>query len=307
MSPSRSYARPPVWSDDELEARRREAIADFIEVRNAEGSVRYRAAFTAALALTTRLFSATDDLANFRSGDALAHDPALVRVARYLGAPPISGDDLNTLAGANIAARRSLDADLASKAAEVIATAVDPERFPWLFGSEPPRRPTAAQRELAIRWTAGLMAASEAQMSRRNEASGRQEAAVRSFLASHGFTEVAAQAIQLTGGLGPGTFSREASVMGIRCDVPVGLHDGRFLLIECKSSNSAVNSVKRLNRETGGKAQEWIRRLGERAIPAAVLAGVFQLGSLKSAQEVGTTIFWERDLTPLADFIESAR
>jgi len=306
VSPARSYARPPVWNADELESRRREAIADFIEVRNAEGSLRYRAAFTAALDLTIRLFAATDDLANFRSGDALADDPALVRVARYLGAPPISGDDLNTLAGANIATRRSLDADLAAKAAEVIATAVDPERFPWLFESQP-RQPTAPERDLALRWTAGLMAASEAQMSRRNEASGRQEAAVRSFLAIHGFLEVAAQPIQLTGGLEPGTFSREASVMGIRCDVPVGLLDGRFLLIECKSSNSAVNSVKRLNRETGGKAQEWIRRLGERAIPAAVLAGVFQLGSLKSAQEVGTTIFWERDLAPLAEFINAAR
>jgi hypothetical protein len=62
------------------------------------------------------------------------------------------------------------------------------------------------------------------------------------------------------------------------------LWDARFMLIECKSSNSSVNGVKRLNRETGGKAQDWNRRLGERAIPAAVLAGVFQLGSLKAAQ-----------------------
>lgn len=306
MSPSRTYASPPVWTDDELEARRREAIADFIEARNAEGSARYRAAFTIALDLATRLFTSTNDLTDFPSGAALADDPELVRVARYLGAPPISGDDLNTLAGANIAARRRLDVDLASKAAAVIATAIDPERFPWVL-TDTVREPSAAERDLALRWTAGLMAASEAQMSRRQAASGRQEAAVRSFLVKHGFTEVPSRAIQLTEGIQPGTFSREASVMGINCDVPVGLWDGRFLLIECKSSNSAVNSVKRLNRETGGKAQEWNRRLGERAIPAAVLAGVFQLGSLKAAQDVGATIFWERDLMPLADFVEAAR
>jgi hypothetical protein len=305
MTPSRSYAKPPRWSAQELETHRREAIADFIEVRNAEGSVRYRAAFADALDLTKRLFDATDDLAEFRSGAALADDPGLVRVARYLGAPPISGDDLNTLAGANIATRRSLDADLASKAAEVIASAMDPERFGWLFDQG--RAPTAIERDVALRWTAGLMAASEAQMSRRNVASGRQEAVVRALLASHGFNEVVAKGIELTGGLSPGTFSREASVVGIRCDVPVGLFDGRLLLIECKSSNSAVNSVKRLNRETGGKAQEWIRRLGERAVPAAVLAGVFQLGSLLAAQEVGTAIFWERDLSPLAEFTSAAK
>jgi len=306
MRPPREYARPPVWTDDELEARRREAIADFIEIRNAEGSVRYRAAFATALDLANRLFAATDDLLDFSSGHALAEDPQLVRVARYLGAPPISGDDLNTLAGANIAARRHLDADLASKAAQVIVTAIDPERFPWI-GAGPARGPSVAERDLALRWTAGLMAASEAQMSRRQEASGRQEGAVRAFLATIGFTEVPARPIHLTGGLEPGTFSKEGSVMGINCDVPVGLWDGRFMLIECKSSNSAVNSVKRLNRETGGKAQEWNRRLGERAIPVAILAGVFQLGSLKAAQEVGTAIFWERDLTPLAEFVNAAR
>ena len=301
-----TYARPPIWTDAELEANRRAAIADFIERRNAEGSDRYRAAYEAAFQLATRLFAETDDLTSFRSGDALARDPELVRVARFLGAPPISGDDLNTLAGASIASRRRLDGDLASKAAEVISSGIDPKRFPWLV-PEPIRIPTSSERELAIAWTAGLMAASEAQMNRRQEASGRQEGSVRAFLELSGFTEVPARPIHLTGGMHPGTFSREASVMGINCDVPVGLWDGRFLLIECKSSNSAVNSVKRLNRETGGKAQEWIRRLGERAIPAAVLAGVFQLGSLLAAQEVGTTIFWERDLSPLARFLNEAR
>jgi hypothetical protein len=302
----REYAKPPTWTEGELEASRREAIADFIERRSAEGSARYRQAFEDALTLGDRLFNATNDLIEFASGEALAQDPELMRVARYLGAPPISADDLNTLAGAKIASRRRLDPMLAAKAAEVIVAAIDPERFPWLTGVSS-RPPAPEERNSALRWTAGLMAASEAQMSRRQEASGRQERAVRAFIQDAGFTEVPPRAIHLTGGLEPGTYSREASVVGINCDVPVGLLDGRFLLIECKSSNSALNSVKRLNRETGGKAQEWIRRLGERAIPAAVLAGVFQLGSLKAAQDVGTTIFWERDLGPLATFLDEAR
>lgn len=306
MSPLREFVALPVWDDDELEARRREAIADFITARNAEGSVRYRAAFSTALSLVDRLFEATSELVDFRSGAGLAEDPRLVRVARYLGAPPISGDDLDTLAEARIAQRKRLDADLSARAAGVIFSAIDPERFPWLF-ADPPGVPTSQERDKAVSWTAGLIAASETQLGRRSEASGRQEQAVRDLLLELGLREVPPRSIDITGGLTAGEFSQECLVVGTKCDVPVGLWDGRLLLIECKVSNSAVNSVKRLNREVGGKTQYWRGRLGDRAIPAAVLAGVFKLGNLKAAQGTGTTLFWERDLRSLSAFIHAAR
>ena len=38
-----------------------------------------------------------------------------------------------------------------------------------------------------------------------------------------------------------------------------------------------------------------------------VLAGVYKLKNLKDAQDAQVAIFWERDLTPLADFLEVAR
>jgi len=37
-----------------------------------------------------------------------------------------------------------------------------------------------------------------------------------------------------------------------------------------------------------------------------VLAGVFKLRNLKDAQEAGVTIFWERDLGALAEFLKVA-
>ncbi len=242
---------------EELEARRREVVTAFIAERGKEGSTRYRQASAANRDLVRALFQATDDLLDFSSGAALADSPHLLAIARYLGGPPISGDDLDTLAEARVASRRQLDRDLGSKAAAVIAASVDPERFPWLH-ERPPRRPTDQERDTALRWTAGLKAAQEIAMGRRSESSARQEAAVRQLLERHGFTEVRARPIDVIGaGLAPGQFSREALVVGTRADVPVGLRDGRLLLIECKVSNSAVNSVKRLNRETGGKAQHW--------------------------------------------------
>ena len=303
---ARQYAQPPKWTDEQLEERRRESIADFIAARSAEGSASYEAIYAARLGEAERLFEATNNLLEFGSGTALADEPALIEVARYLGAPPISGGDLNTLAEANVATRKRLDADLAQKAAQIISAGLDPERVPWLF-ADPPRDPTEEERRLAIRWTVGMKASAETQTGRRGEASKRQEKAVSELLFSLEFEQVPARPIELTGGLSEGQFSREAPVIGVKCDVPTRLHDGRLLLIECKVSNEGTNSVKRLNREVGGKAREWNRQLGAVAVPAVVLGGVFRLTNLKRAQEDGIAIFWERDLTPLAGFVQAAK
>jgi hypothetical protein len=112
------------------------------------------------------------------------------------------------------------------------------------------------------------------------------------------------RSIQNLDDLERGSFTREAMLARSKCDLPVRLHDGRLLAIECEVSNSALNSVKRLIRETGGKADVWRREFGKAVIPAAVLAGVFKLQSLLDAQrEYGITIFWEHDLGPLRSFV----
>jgi hypothetical protein len=306
MTSPRQFVEPPIWTDDQFEERRRHAIADFINERAAEGSARYRAVFAANLRSVESLFSATDDLLRLVDGAALASTPSLIRAARYLGGPPISADDLDTLAESKIANRSRLDQDLARRAAMVIEAAIDPERFPWLFAA-PRRTPTLHERDTAIRWTAGLQTVQEIQTGRRGESASRQERAVEAMLESLGFTRTPRRPIDITGGLAPGEFCREAVVVGTKCDVPVGLRDGRLLFIECKVSNSQTNSVKRLNRECGGKARAWREAFGDRAITAAVLAGVFKLKNLRDAQTGDhVAIFWEHDLAALATFIQAA-
>jgi hypothetical protein len=306
MSQPRRFAVPPVWNPDQLDEARGEAIARFITARNAEGGARYQVVFQTSLAAVGDLFGATDDIVTLGDGAVFTSRASLLRAARYLGGPPVSADDLDTLAEARIAARKALDHDLAAKAARVIAASIDPERFPWLFAS-PPRKPSPQERDVALRWTAGLMAAQEVQTQRRGESAARQELAVQGLLLELGFQRVPTQPIDVTGGLDPGQFCHETLVAGVKCDIPVGLRDGRFLLLECKVSNSATNSVKRLNRECGGKADAWRRSFGERAIPGAVLAGVFKRKNLEDAQSVSRlTIFWEHDLKPLAAFLRAA-
>jgi hypothetical protein len=130
MTSQRRFVDPPVWDDDELERQRRQAVANFISERTTEGGARYRAAYTKNIEIVRQLFTASDDLLSFANGAALALNPGLIRAARYLGGPPISADDLDTLAESTIAKRTRLDADLASRAAGIIQSAMDEERFP---------------------------------------------------------------------------------------------------------------------------------------------------------------------------------
>ena len=96
------------------------------------------------------------------------------------------------------------------------------------------------------------------------------------------------------------------SLSGAKCDVPTRLQSGRILAIECKVSNSEVNSIKRLIRETGGKADKWRESFGQGLVTVAVLSGVFAVRTLQDAQDTHRVgIVWEHDLKPLRDFAMS--
>ncbi len=105
-----------------------------------------------------------------------------------------------------------------------------------------------------------------------------------------------------------GEYTRETIVDVDKCDVPARLRDGRLLLLECKVSNSAVNSLKRLN-DVIKKAQRWRDSFGRgMCITAAVLSGVYKVDHLFLAQR-DVCIFWERDLNlgALRQFVEDAK
>jgi len=112
----------------------------------------------------------------------------------------------------------------------------------------------------------------------------------------------------MTQGPQAGQFCGETSVVGGKADVVVRLHDGRLMPIECKVSNSETNSYKRLIHDCGEKAAAWIQDLGPRnLVPTALLAGVYSLGNLKKAQEMGLTLVWAHNLRPLGDFIAKTK
>lgn len=280
------------------------AVDRFVSRRGSEGTKQYEETFKSAEPMVRRLFTASRDLREF-SGTVLAASPELVDAARYLGGPPVSADDLRTLVGERVT-RSRLDAAVAAKVASVIRAARDPVRFPWLLGE---RGPTQHEREAAIRWTAGLWAVEQLRTKRRIDSSREQEGLVASTLSNAGWNEVPrteAGSIQVPDDLRRGTFSRETQLAGEKCDLPVRLFDGRLLALECKVSNSAVNSYKRLNREIGDKAAKWNRAFGDQVVTGAVLDGVFKLSNLMDAQDRSRiAIFWEHDIRSLVDFVRS--
>ena len=302
-------ARPPRWDDDRLERDRQVAIEQFRAERMGESLDAYRRAFARQREVVERLFRASADLSAFADrASSILTDGELLYAARYLAGPPVSEDDLEVLADMRLAPTRlSAHADGARRVAETILRGLDRERFPWLGET---REPTAGERHAAVTATAALLASQLVRTSRMNEAPRRQEALVKARLSGADFVEAPARPIpNLSAAPDMGRFTGECVVGASRkADVVVRLWDGRVMPIECKVSNSEVNSIKRLTNDAAVKARVWIEDLGRNnVVPAAVLSGVFGLAHLVEARERGLTLFWAHSLDELLAFIEASR
>jgi hypothetical protein len=235
-------------------------------------------------------------------------DPHLLEVFRYLAAPPISTDDLKVLAEAQSLSKGQLQKkpEQVKRLVEVVRVVLDRRRFSWVLER---REPTEAERGAAVMASAALMAASRAQTRRRVLGKEQQEALVKQALIEQGFQEVPSRDIaNVSLAPGAGQFCGESTLGNRKADIVVRLWDLRVMPIECKVSNSYLNSVKRLNNDAAVKASSWKQDFGLRqVVPSAVLSGVYKLHNLMDAQERGLTLFWAHNLAPLTDWIKSTQ
>lgn len=208
-----------------------------------------------------------------RATDVLTN-PNLLEAFRYFAGPPLSADDLKTLSeGVLSPARLRKDRRIV---------------------------------ELA---SAALMATRSVGTARRQEGKEAQELLVADALSGAGMKRVDSRLIP-TLNLAPsaGEFCRESVLGSRKADIVVRLWDHRLMPIECKVSNSALNSIKRVNNDAAVKAETWTKDFGTRNIvPAAVIGGVYKLRHLSDAQQRGLTLFWGHDLLALVSWIEQAR
>ena len=300
---------PPIWTDAELDADRRQAVQAFIDERIGEPLEQYLAFFQSARESIETIVELTLDLTQIRErASEVLGNPDLVDCCRYLASPPISRDDLETIADVTMAPTLiKKDPARAERLMDTILLGLDRERFPWVSED---RDPTEAEREMAIVSTAAMRAMRQVETLRRNEGKNLQEKEVKRFLAEEcGFTEVATRDItNLARAPELGCFCGECAVGSRKADIVVRLWDGRVMPIECKVSNSSTNSYKRINNDAAVKADTWRVEFGDvNAVPAAVLSGVFALNNLTYAQEHKLTLLWSHRLRPLKEFIEATK
>ena len=301
---------PPRWTTPELAAASSTSASLFRAERLAASDA-WKQQYTLARGKFEKLFKVFGNLAPGGVNDAqlaAAYTDGLGEAFRYLAGPPISDDDLQVLADVDSIAPGVLakNSNALRKVYGVISTVVDPHRFPWIVKGE---APTEQQKEAALLASSVLLAAQRIATERRNDGKTAQESKVKAYLSGLGFTEVAPSTITtIVKGPGPMQFCAECQLGERKADVVVRLHDTRLLAIECKVSNSATNSVKRLNNDAAVKAEYWLKQFGTaQVVPAAVLAGVYKVLNLEQAQTRGLAVFWSHDLNALGAFIDSAR
>jgi hypothetical protein len=299
---------PTNWTLNELTQGAATAAVEFREGRLVASNA-WETQFKLARGKFEKLFKELGDLnpkaLNLESL-AKAYGHGLGEALRYLAGPPISDDDLQVIADVDSIAPGVLKKDPAAlkKVFDVIQQVIDPHRFPWL---QTGRTPTKQERDAALLASAVLLAAQRLATTRRNEGKKEQEKKVKDYLRGLGFTEVKPVTIStIVKGPEEGQFCAECLLGDRKADVVVRLPDTRLMPIECKVSNSATNSVKRLNNDAAVKGVHWIKKFGEdQVVPAALLAGVFKVLNLEQAQDRGLSLFWSHDLGKLGDFIQS--
>lgn len=300
--------KPPLWTTEGLERDRQIAIETFRRERIEEPLEIYLELLDDSRGHIEELLEITVDLKRLREeAPRILQEEALRTAFRYLAGPPISMDDLQILIDGRLsAAQVRKEPARATAAAQMVLDGIDRGRFPWVAED---REPTEQEMQSAALATAVLIAASKTGTKRRSMGQKQQEAAVSAALTAVGFESVNRRTVRtLADAPSLGQFCPE-SVLGTRkADFVIRLHDGRVMAVECKVSNSSVNSIKRLNNDAAVKAEVWARDFGLRqVVPTAVLSGVYDLRSLTEAQERGLTLIWAHDLGALTDWLERTR
>lgn len=247
---------------------------------------------------------------------------------RYLAYPPISNDDLEATAEISSFTRKTIEAkadpkdpdyqpdpNAAKRVMETIRDALDPVRWGWLtdpasFAGANDPAAVAAGKAYGLKSTALMLASSKTQASRRSTEKSELESQVHDILIAAGFVELPKKSIknssQLHGALQPGQFMKECNVVSENADFVICLKDGRFLFIECKASNSEINSRKRLNKEATKNIKVWQEKIGSSIVGSCSIRGIFKPEYVLEAQRQGVYIFWAHKLEVLAKFLREA-
>ena len=300
---------PPVWTEEQLDAARKRAEEHFRQGRHTEPLELYLELFDEYQGIVEEVLEQTVDLTKLQAeAPEILADKRKQEVFRYLSGPPVSLDDLKVLVQAKslAASRFGSDPHLVERLVGFMQDWHDRRRFPWVLGGWPPEE---HERNAAVLATTALLAMRRTQTLRRTQGAELQEQLVAVQLRRSRFTQVPTGRIStLSHAPTAGQFCRESMLGTRKADFVIGLWDSRTMALECKVSNSATNSIKRLNNDAAVKATTWRSEFGTvQMVTAAVLDGVYALRNLIDAQDKGLTIFWAHDLAAMLDWMHGTK
>jgi hypothetical protein len=237
-----------------------------------------------------------------RSGSSLL-------VLRHLFAPPISQDQLKLICPLYPKGAEKKASRLPQRAAHEFATAFaarrDPALTAWLSGNS---NPTKRQVKKLLDTLTPMISRQIFDTARRNRMSEEQEKAVETLLEQKGWVKAPSKTINTPADLPPESYMRKtrakASATATKeVDIACGVRADLILAMECKVSNDATNSVKRVG-DVLDKAKSWQATWGVFIQTAALLQGVVAYKDVARLLQTDIAVFWSHDLDRLADWLD---
>lgn len=240
---------------------------------------------------------------------AVGQDAGHTLPLRHLLAPPISQDQFKLLCppwskeAEN--RRKPLAADKAAAVDSVFKDRRSRRLTPWLNGNRPARLNEIMS---AVEATAPLMASQMVATARRSRLSREQENAAIAVLEGRDWLKLSSATVSTAGQLPAQHFMHKTRFASgpsenQEVDIACGLGGTIVLAMECKVTNDATNSVKRMN-DVLKKAAAWKHHWGTFVRPAALLQGVISFTDVERLLDFPVEVFWAHRIEQFADWIE---
>ncbi len=280
----------------------------YLDSRNpADGAEDWSLALREARSVVWKALRASSYLADVSS--ALQSSGAHMLALRHFMAPPISQDQFKLLCSDWSKTTEKKGTPVKA----VVATAIeviflewrDRSLTKWLdFG----RKPTSAEVRAVLQALAPVIAGQNVATARRNRLAATQEREVIGLLRSKGWIQLPSSLIDTRAAVPERHFMHKtrfatATATPQEVDVACGLGATVVLAMECKVTNDATNSVKRIN-DVLKKAEAWKTHWGSFVMTAALLEGVIAPKDVERLIDHGVHVFWSHDLPTLSKWLD---
>lgn len=242
---------------------------------------------------------ATDCLRNVPGG--LQANGGHMLVLRHLMAPPISQDQFALLCPTYSKGSEKTGRVLSNNVAHAVAAAFllgrDRRLTRWLNDDQVP---TFSQVRNLLRSVVPILSDKDVATVRRGRMSLEQEGAVVALLQERGWLRQGGGLISNLTDVQPHHFLHKArfatKTQPQEVDIACGLPGTVVLAMECKVTNDATNSVKRIN-DVLKKATAWQLHWGSFVRTAALLQGVIAFKDVARLLDGKVEVFWSHDLS----------